>query len=235
MKKAIVFGAGHGIGLSIVKILIDSGYSKVYATYRNSEKSKLAELMSPSLTVIKLNPLKESELAYFCNGLRDSFDLIINTIGVLAGGDGLPEKSTKNLDLKKMIETFEVNTMITPLIAKYLKRKINTSGDFVTLSAMVGSIADNKIGGWYSYRASKAALNMFIKTLSIEFSNLRKEIKIIAIHPGTTRTGLSNNYLSGIKHKIWEPDESAKNILNVVAENKRTGVFLNWDGSIISW
>lgn len=234
LKNVLVIGGGHGIGKAIVDNLANSSKYKIFATFRDKSKNLLS--VRENLIVRQLDPLVESDLdKYFADFDQISFDLVVNCVGVLGGIDGTPEKSVKDLSLAKMTETFRVNTFLTPILGKRLKRRLNPNATFATLSAMVGSISDNKLGGWYSYRGSKAALNMFIKTLSIEFSRLNKGIKLVAVHPGTTETELSKNYLGGIRHKVWSPEGSAENILKVLFSNKESGVFLNWDGEHIPW
>ena len=107
----------------------------------------------------------------------------------------------------------------------------------VTISAKVGSISDNKLGGWYGYRASKSALNMFIKNISIEYKNRKAPCIALAIHPGTTDTELSKPFIARSKLTIHTPEQTAENILNVI-DSKRledSGKFLSWDGTEIAW
>ena len=107
----------------------------------------------------------------------------------------------------------------------------------LALSAMVGSIDENEIGGWYGYRASKAALNMMVKTISIELKRSGFKTQVGAIHPGTTHTALSEKFIGTVRHKVWKPLESAENILKVIdgLSPHETGFFKNWDGRTIAW
>jgi NAD(P)-dependent dehydrogenase (short-subunit alcohol dehydrogenase family) len=110
----------------------------------------------------------------------------------------------------------------------------NRSTHFAALSAMVGSIGDNRLGGWYGYRASKAALNQFLRTLSIECRRTHPELCVTAIHPGTTDTALSAPFQSNVKpEKLYTPEQSADRILEVVLAGtpKESGRFVNWDGN----
>jgi NAD(P)-dependent dehydrogenase (short-subunit alcohol dehydrogenase family) len=108
---------------------------------------------------------------------------------------------------------------------------------FATISAKVGSISDNRLGGWYAYRASKAALNMFIKNIAIEFARNKKKIILLSLHPGTTKTELSEPFTKNTKYQLHTPIETAKNLLSVI-ENKTlddSGKFFSWDGEELPW
>jgi NAD(P)-dependent dehydrogenase (short-subunit alcohol dehydrogenase family) len=108
---------------------------------------------------------------------------------------------------------------------------------FTVLSAMVGSISDNRLGGWYAYRASKAALNQFMRTLSIECRRTHPGLCVTSIHPGTTDTGLSRPFQANVKNgKLYTPGQSAGRILSVVGQStaEQSGQFVNWDGQPIS-
>lgn len=236
-KNILIIGAGHGIGLALALECINRyPKAKVHGTYRLKEKAQ--GLLSSSIEANKVNPLVEEEVEDFCKSLTH-LDLVINCVGKLSASEKGPEKSLRDIDIEHLTEVFQVNSFVTPLWAKYLKTKLSkeTPSVFATLSAMVGSISENEIGGWYGYRASKTALNMFIKTIAIEYERSRLKTSVVAIHPGTTRTELSENFLKGVQHKIWEPDGAAKNILNVLESCPQvgTGLFKNWDGRTIAF
>ena len=110
-------------------------------------------------------------------------------------------------------------------------------GIFASISAKVGSIGDNQLGGWYGYRASKSALNMFIKTLAIEFDNRKIPAVVLAIHPGTTATELSRPYVSATKMTVHSVEKTADHILSILDQRNKqdSGKFLNWDGSELPW
>ena len=235
--KAIVFGAGHGIGYSLSLYLSRIGYG-VVATYRKKENA--SDLLSKSeIKSFQLDPLNRDSLNSLVDELKGiEFDLFINCIGVLTIKSS-PEKNIRALNLETMEEVFRVNTFITPLLVQAFKKNISRIKEthFVVLSAKVGSIEDNNIGGWYSYRASKTALNMFMKNFSNEFRNLKIPCKFLSIHPGTTHTELSKNYLKGIKHTVWSSDDTARHIFEVIQNSKNytSGDFVNWDGSVLPW
>ncbi|MFG1481569.1 SDR family NAD(P)-dependent oxidoreductase [Halobacteriovorax sp. HFRX-2_2] len=243
-KHALIIGAGHGIGLGIVQNLLEnySGFS-IKATYRRKDHAldllDLKKQFPKRLEVIELNPTKEEQISAFAQEHTDSsFDLIINSVGLLHTKKISPEKALREFDPDTFLELIRVNAMVTPLLAKYLERNLSDSpGLFATVSAKVGSIEDNKIGGWYSYRASKAALNMLIKNIAIEFERKRKKCLVLAIHPGTTRTDLSEPFIDRTSYIIHETHETASNILNIInnRELSETGKFLSWDGGEIPW
>ena len=112
------------------------------------------------------------------------------------------------------------------------------ASQFVVLSAMVGSISDNKLGGWYGYRSSKAALNMIVKTAAIEITRSNKSACLAVIHPGTTQGALSKPFSSGIsKDKYYTPAQSAERVWSLTQNlhSEQTGSFFNWDGSELPW
>lgn len=236
-KNILVIGAGHGLGLALSKLCMESfPEAKVQATYRRKEEAY--ELIESGIVSIQIDPKDEKEVEVFCRSLGE-VDLVINCVGMLEGKGFGPEKSLKDISLLNLTEIFQVNSFVTPLWAKHLRSHFSKESIsvFATLSAMVGSIGENEIGGWYGYRASKAALNMFIKTIAIEFKRMQLKTSVVAIHPGTTRTSLSENYLKGVQHRIWEPEEAAENILEVLIScpQEGSGLFKNWDGRIIEW
>lgn len=167
------------------------------------------------------------------------FQLIINCIGVLHNERLQPEKRLSAISEEGLSEYFKVNAIIPALCLKAFVPLLDKSdGTFATLSAMVGSIGDNKVGGWYGYRSSKAALNMLIKTTAIESQRRKAKHCIVAIHPGTTKSELSEPFSSNVDNsKYYTPKQTAERILNVIdnLSPENTGEFRNWDGSHIQW
>jgi NAD(P)-dependent dehydrogenase (short-subunit alcohol dehydrogenase family) len=244
--NSIVFGGGHGIGLALVhEILKRDPEGQLFVTYRNPEKAhRLFELQEKEpIRVVQCDPLDEKELSFLAKEIGaeiNQLDLCINSIGILHDEEIEPEKSVKDLDLHSLIHSFTVNTCITALIAKYFKQSFSREDPscFASLSAKIGSIEDNRLGGWYAYRMSKAALNMLIKTLSLEFEREKRKCSVLAIHPGTTQTEFSKPYSQNVSHKIWPADQTAIHILDVIETcitNQETGVFKNWDKNSLPW
>ena len=246
-KNALVFGAGHGIGFAIVKrLLLDYPNLSIMATFRKAALAKelhaLSHAYSHRLRIAQVNPLEEGQLMSLSNEMEkrnDSLDLIFNAIGKLHDEKGKPEKSLQSFDTDHFLELVKVNSLITPLLAKAFIKNLrrDDASVFASLSAKVGSISDNKMGGWHSYRASKAALNMFIKNIAIELKRKKSKCIVLAIHPGTTKTQLSLPYIKHTSYHIHTPDETAINILNLINEKNEadSGKFLSWNGEEILW
>lgn len=191
-------------------------------------------------------------------------DWVINAVGLLHTQTQGPEKSLSQIDSAFFMENMRVNALPSLLIAKYAKGllrnrekgqgnskgssdeaySVNEDNDknnpaiFATISARVGSISDNRLGGWYSYRMSKAALNMGMKTLSIEWQRSLKEVCVVAIQPGTVDTDLSKPFQSNVSEEaLFQPAQCASNLINVLNELNAsdTGSFVDWRGQHIDW
>ena len=152
----------------------------------------------------------------------------------------MPEKSIKSFNSEIASKNIKINTIGPALVIKYLYGLLDKQQKTViaALSARVGSIDDNRLGGWYSYRLSKAALNMFIKTTSIELSRIYPKTICLALHPGTVDTKLSKPFKKNIpKDKNFLPKFSVKKMLNVIDEISidDSGSFISWDGKEIKF
>jgi NAD(P)-dependent dehydrogenase (short-subunit alcohol dehydrogenase family) len=160
-------------------------------------------------------------------------------VGLLHSNTIQPEKSIHRFDPANFLEIMRVNAIVTPLLGKHFLQRFNadTITAFLSISAKVGSIDDNKMGGWHSYRASKAALNMLVKNLAIECKRKYKNCIVLAIHPGTTKTDLSSPFIDRTAYKVHTPFETAENIMNILKSTtlNDTGSFYSWNGSKISW
>jgi len=242
-----ICGAGHGIGLGLTKVLLENyPQLKIHATYRVEHRAEqLLQLhrdYHERLFIHQVDPTKESEINDLVINLkRDEvkIDFILNSVGLLHSEGIHPEKSLRNFNSETFLEVMKVNTVVTPLLAKTLEKVTDktTLKIFATISAKVGSIQDNKIGGWYSYRASKAALNMLIKNISIEFERKKNNTICLAIHPGTTITDLSKPFIAKTKYQLHSIEECAQNIINVI-NSKRVednGSFYSWDNEELPW
>lgn len=169
---------------------------------------------------------------------KKPLDLVVVANGILHDGELMPEKSLRNLSAKNFQHIFQVNTVEPALIAKYFLPKLNKekTSIFSALSARVGSISDNELGGWYAYRASKAALNMIIKNAAIEIGRQNKKAIIVGLHPGTVDSDLSKPFQGGVPEgKLFAPEYSVRKLLEVL-ENlrvKQTGKCFAWDGKEI--
>ncbi|ACD30464.1 SDR family NAD(P)-dependent oxidoreductase [Francisella tularensis] len=167
-----------------------------------------------------------------------SINLIFVATGILHTQDIKPEKSLKELSADKFIELFKANTIFPALVAKHFIPKLakDTKSIFAAISARVGSISDNQLGGWYAYRASKAALNMFIKTASIETKRLNPNAVIVRLHPGTVDSHLSEPFQARVPEgKLFTPEYSASKLIEVLDGLKAddSGKCFAWDGNEI--
>lgn len=245
---SLVVGANRGIGLALVEAqLADASVRRTIATRRpGSERAglgRLAERYGERLQCVELDVTDEASVAAFAAVLREvdgGVDLAIHAAGLLHDGALWPEKALDDCKPGNLRRLFEVNSIGPLMVASALLQTQNRRRRFTyaALSAMVGSIGDNRLGGWYGYRASKAALNQFIRTLAIECRVKYPLATILAIHPGTTDTGLSRPFQRNVRPgRLFSPATTAARILQVIAsaEGTRSGCFLSWDGSELPW
>lgn len=240
LSGALVVGAGHGIGFALVEALLrNHGVKNLVATYRRKELAgPLLKLAAeyPELSVLECDPLEKRDKLVGLLRTRDiSLQLLINACGLLHDQKLSPEKNLRQFNRDSFLRLMEVNALLTPLLLKDLVEFIPRGEDalVVALSAKVGSIEDNRLGGWYSYRASKAALNMLMKTAAIELKRTHKKLTLLSLHPGTTKTALSEPFLAGTSYQVHEPAATALNLLRVMEESDpaMSGGLYSWDGS----
>lgn len=244
----LVVGGNRGIGLALVEAqLADVRVRKVVATARPGADRSALELLGERhgerLRCTELDVTEEAGLAAFeafVRGIDGGVDVAIHAAGLLHDGALQPEKSIQDCRPEHLQRLFAVNSIGPLAVAKTLLRVLGRRRrlTFAALSAMVGSIGDNRLGGWYGYRASKAALNQFIRTLAIECRVNYPRATVLAIHPGTTDTALSRPFQRNVSpEKLYAPALTASRILDVIegAADNGSGRFLNWDGSEIPW
>jgi NAD(P)-dependent dehydrogenase (short-subunit alcohol dehydrogenase family) len=184
-----------------------------------------------------LDVTDEASIINALGGIEGPFDRIIIATGALELNGARPEKSLRALDPAAMAAQFALNAMGPILVVKHALRLIprDRPAQIAALSARVGSIGDNALGGWHSYRAAKAALNQYLHTAAIEIARTHPHACVALIHPGTVETKLGANY-SG-NHPTTAPDVAAQNILNVLngLTAADTGGFFDWQGKVIPW
>ena len=230
----LIVGASGGIGQALAENYADAGH-QVRGTYHKTTPQGPSE----QIELLPMDPTSETNVQTTLSKIH-SLDLVINCVGFLSSEDGLPEKTIRKFEPHGLEESISINTLPTLLIAKYAQKLLRKSQQsvFASISAKVGSIGDNQLGGWYSYRISKAALNMALKTLSIEWSKSVPNCCVAALHPGTVSTKLSAPFVGdGKKHSLLSTSQSAACISKVV-NNLRpfdTGRFWSWDGEEICW
>jgi NAD(P)-dependent dehydrogenase (short-subunit alcohol dehydrogenase family) len=238
-STAAVIGASGGIGQALVNRLADEpNFHSVHAFSRSGTSWSNDKIVAGRLDLDDEDTIRAAaDLASRAGGL----DLVIVATGILWSGDTIrPEKTMKEISVHGLSRLFAVNTTGPALVAKHflpVLRKDSRSV-FAALSARVGSIGDNRLGGWYAYRASKAALNMLLKTLSIEHARQWPQSVVAGLHPGTVNTGLSEPYTGRTPpDKLFSPDQSASYLLGVIdglTPDDTGGVFA-WDGSRVDY
>lgn len=222
MKRALLIGANGTIGSALFDLMA-ARYQLSTVSRSNSDYS-------------------EASLASLAEQFKQQgdYDLIICCIGVLHNDVVKPEKRLTQISQPALAEYFHINTILPALCLKAFTPLLSktSASRFTFLSAMVGSIGDNSLGGWYGYRSSKAALNMLIKTASIELARTHRTSALAVIHPGTTQGALSKPFSGGVpKDKYYTPLQSAERILAVsqALTPANSGSFYNWDGQVLPW
>ena len=247
-STAVVIGASGGIGLALTERLLgDVRFERVIAGCRSPERSTELTRLAGDRTAMELaaidatRPETISALAESLKtrGIRPS--LVIYCAGLLHRGDAIqPEKRLEDIDAAAMNEVFAVNAFGPALVFKALLPLMAREQPSVmaAISARVGSIEDNRLGGWYAYRASKAALNQFMRTASIEARRRFKSCILTCLHPGTTDTALSKPFQANVPEgKLFSTSFVAERFLDIIEglEVEDSGSFLAWDGEVIPW
>jgi len=221
--SAVVIGASGGIGRAIADALEEEGGHK--ALHRFARSSTGAE---------HLDLTDEASIAAAAARVTVAPTLIIVATGLLHDGDQGPEKALRDLDPVWLARQFAVNAIGPALIAKHFVPLLaKTGGIFAALSARVGSITDNRMGGWYGYRAAKAALNQLIRTTAIEARRTNDRAIIVGLHPGTVDTALSRPFQATVAPgQLFDPDRAALQLLDVIEGLgvKDSGRIFDWQG-----
>ncbi|WP_375458673.1 SDR family NAD(P)-dependent oxidoreductase [uncultured Enterovirga sp.] len=234
---AVVVGASGGIGRALVSHLVrKAGFEVVHVLSRSGTD------LGPGTRAGTLDITNEASIAATAARIGAAgipVGLTIVATGLLHGPELRPEKAWRELDADRLAESFRVNAIGPALVAKHLLPLMPRGGKavFAALSARVGSIGDNRLGGWYGYRASKAALNQLIRTLAVELARSRPDAICIGLHPGTVDTGLSRPFQAGVPAEhLFTPDDAADRLLEVIeaATPRDSGAVLAWDGSTVS-
>jgi NAD(P)-dependent dehydrogenase (short-subunit alcohol dehydrogenase family) len=234
--RVAVFGSSGGIGNALVQDLSRRpGVAEVLAFSRSE-----LHPASPNVDCQTVDILSDESLAAVAASTPPDLDLVIVATGTLHAEHYQPERRISEVSADAMAEIFRVNTIAPALIAKHFLPLLarDKPAVFAALSARVGSISDNRLGGWTSYRASKAALNMILKTFAIEHVRRRKQSIIVGLHPGTVDTRLSRPFSGNVpEDKLFSPAQSAGYLLNVIEalEPDHNGRVLAWDGSLVDY
>ena len=247
--RALVHGASRGIGLRVAENLLaaDASNEVIASSRAPTESSGLQALVARFGSRVRLLPLdstNEESIERAAARASEAFErlhLLVNCAGVLHDGAALrPEKRLEALDAEALRRSFEVNAIGPALVARSFFPLLahDERAVVANLSARVGSIEDNRIGGWYGYRASKAAQNMLTRTLAIELGRRAPNVICVALHPGTVETDLSRPFLRAAKRStVHTPAEAAKYLVAVIdgLTPADTGRFIAWDGTPIPW
>lgn len=239
----LVVGAGQGIGLGFVRQLLEGDrVDRLYATYRNPS-SELLQIDDPRLHCLALDTTEETQIAAVVQKIQaetSALHTVINCVGVLHDGTLQPEKSLRQINTDQLLHYFQVNSIGAVLLAKHIQPllKHRDRAVFATISAKVGSIGDNQLGGWYGYRASKAALNMFMRNVAIEYKRTCPRAIVVNLHPGTTDTELSRPFQRNVPpEKLFSVDRTVQQLLTVMdgLQENDSGEFFSWNGDRLPW
>ena len=230
---AVVIGASGGIGGALVEALAArDGVGPVTALSRRPAGAAV-----PRVTHGTIDLLDEPSVARAAQACGDPAPrLVICATGILHDGPLQPEKSLRDLDPARLARVFAINTIGPALVLKHFSPLLPRTGRSVValLSARVGSISDNRLGGWYGYRASKAALNQLVRTASIEMARSRRDAILVGLHPGTVETPLSAPFRGNVApQKLFTPAFTAARLLEVLdgLAPADSGRCFAWDGS----
>lgn len=219
--RALVLGASGGIGAALCRRLGAAG----------------AEVTGLSRSFDGLDLTDQASVARAAKALRGEFDLIFNATGALVIDGHATEKSLQAIEAPAMAAQFALNATGAALALRYFAPMLRRKGRsvFASLSARVGSIGDNRLGGWIGYRAAKAAQNQIIRTAAIEIARKRPEAIVLALHPGTVETALTEKYAAS--YPTITPDRSAEALLQVIAglSPAESGSFWDWKGARVEW
>lgn len=237
-RVAVVAGASGGIGAALVEALLARGEAdRVIGLSRQKPWPDADRRVWLPLDITDENSIRAAAAGVVALGAPST---VLVATGMLHGPGVSPEKTYKALDPDALQALFAVNTIGPALLAKHLLPLMPRQGRsvFAALSARVGSIGDNRLGGWYGYRASKAALNMLVHSLAIEHRRTHPEAICVALHPGTVESPLSAPFApKGPSASVFTPQQSAEALLDVLARltTEQSGGFHAWDGQPIPW
>jgi NAD(P)-dependent dehydrogenase (short-subunit alcohol dehydrogenase family) len=221
MKSALVIGASGGIGAALVAELARRGVAVVALSRR----------------VDGLDLTDEESVSRVLGAVEGAFDTVLVATGALELGPHRPEKALRSVTPEALAAQFALNAVGPLLVLKHALRLMpkGQAVRFAALSARVGSIGDNGLGGWYSYRAAKAALNQLIHTAAIEVSRSHPQSVVVTLHPGTVDTGLTANYRGG--HEAMPAAVAAGHLVQVLdgLTPADSGGFFDWQGAAVPW
>lgn len=232
---AAIFGASGGIGAALVQALVARGHETVWAGARTAPDQFDAPVRPFAFDLTNEASIREAAAMM----TDDPPEIVLVATGVLTLPDGTgPEKSLRQISADAMAQVLLLNTIGPALIARYMLPLLprDRRAVFAALSARVGSIGDNRLGGWHSYRASKAALNMLLKNFAIELARSHPLAIVAGLHPGTVATGLSAPFQRNVPEaKLFTPEFSVNALLDVLdgLDPQDSGGVFDWQGERI--
>ena len=242
---ALILGASGGLGAALVaQFLADPTITNVFAVSSQvrPDFSAMPEDLKSKLVWITCtyNEVSMAQAADQLTPYQGQFSRVCVCHGLLHSDTLWPEKRLEDINADALHEVFQSNTVVPTLWLKLLFKVLKGSTPCVvaTLSARVGSIGDNRMGGWHAYRASKAALNMVLKNMAIEYARRAKNVKLMAFHPGTTDTGLSKPFQASVPSgKLFTPEFVASQLSNIMSDVEPDGLlsYVDWNGQTIDW
>jgi NAD(P)-dependent dehydrogenase (short-subunit alcohol dehydrogenase family) len=219
--RALILGSSGGIGSAVVRQLRTQGADVIELSRRGNG----------------LDLTDQQSVERAAASLQGEFDLIFNATGALQIDGHRPEKTLNAIDAEAMSKQFALNAIGVALALRYFSPALRSKerAVFASLSARVGSIGDNRLGGWISYRAAKAAQNQIVRTAAVEIARKRPNAVVVVLHPGTVETGLSAAYAT--HHPTISPEQSAAALLGVMSRLTAadTGTFWDWKGEEVPW
>ncbi|EGO01665.1 hypothetical protein SERLA73DRAFT_49644 [Serpula lacrymans var. lacrymans S7.3] len=254
----LVSPSTRGLSLAITRHFLRTTSLPIYATHRSDDPndvrdkilSSIENVDSERLKMIPLDLTSEDSIAFAAETLSDSLpkdkESYLHT-GFFTGGMLIPEKQPSDLDASSLQKTFQKNVIAHLLLIKHFSRFLPSAkhkvdmkepAKWVHFSARVGSISDNKTGGWYSYRASKAALNQVVKTFDLHLQMNRTPAMCVGVHPGTVKTELSKDFWKSVpESKLFKPEYAARCLVDVVKDLKedQRGKVWDWAGKQVPW
>ena len=236
-NHVLVVGASGAIGRAFVDYFSKNNNCLVRAVSRSE-----CHFLQPNVICHRLEFDSESQWQRLAMQVADCqpLDFVVVASGQLHSEQAKPEKSLADVSFEKLQTIFFINTYLPAIVGKcFLPLLAKTQKSvFVVLSARVGSITDNQLGGWYSYRASKSALNMILKTASIEMARRNKQAIVVAMHPGTVDSSLSKPFQRGLPEgQLLSAAESVEHMVLVIEglQAKDSGGFFAWSGEVIDY
>ncbi|MEM7253182.1 MAG: SDR family NAD(P)-dependent oxidoreductase [Pseudomonadota bacterium] len=247
-RRVAIVGASGGLGRAVAaQLLTRSGLEQLHLCARNRERLSGGITADPRSNAHSIDLIDEPSIARAAASIKchtDTLDLVLFAAGLLHRAEGdppvRPERRLGDITPEAMLASYQLNALAPILVAKHFVELLprRRAATWVNVSARVGSIGDNRLGGWYAYRSAKAAQNMLTRTLAIEFSRTRPNTICVAMHPGTVDTALSKPFQRNLKaNQLVSAEHAASRLLHVIDNltPEAHGGFLNWDGTPLAW